>query len=95
MMGNIHCITDYYCSYWLAYCRLHSHADLSFAFLCDVLNDLLAKWSPTSLDKDEEDMVGESFAQFVASCNTRIAAHRNVFAVQNADSEDNLRQMIR
>ncbi|KAI1705747.1 c2 domain-containing protein [Ditylenchus destructor] len=61
---------------WLAYNAM-INIGISYAFLYDILSNLISKWRPLALDKDHEDLLAESFEAFNESCRRAILDHRS------------------
>lgn len=62
---------------------------ISYAFLYDILANLISKWRPLALDKDEEDLLAESFEAFSESCRRAILDHRQAGSGINSSSSSN------
>uniref|UniRef100_A0A915JTW0 Uncharacterized protein n=1 Tax=Romanomermis culicivorax TaxID=13658 RepID=A0A915JTW0_ROMCU len=69
-------------SYWLAYSRLYDglpNSQKDYGFLYKILNNLTTLWVPTSLSKDEEDLLAESFSDFLTESYDQIVRHRELY----------------
>uniref|UniRef100_A0A915C336 BAI1-associated protein 3 n=1 Tax=Parascaris univalens TaxID=6257 RepID=A0A915C336_PARUN len=79
---------------WLAYSSL-LNIGISYSFLFDVLSDLISKWVPLILDKDDENLLGNSFAMFDQHCRLAIMDHRIRFPTNRRDSCDSIANLLR
>jgi hypothetical protein len=68
---------------------------ISYAFLCEILSKLIGKWAPLSLDKEEENMVAESFQRFDDHCQDQILKHRSIINIEKRVQLDSFANMLR
>lgn len=68
---------------------------ISYGFLHDILQNLISKWVPLSLDKDEENMVGDSFQKFDEHIKEQILNHRANINVEKRVQLDNFANLLR
>ncbi|CAD5215790.1 unnamed protein product [Bursaphelenchus okinawaensis] len=79
---------------WLAYSAM-INIGLSYGFLYEILRNLISKWLPLSLDKDEENMLADSFQKFDAHSRQQILEHRKHINVEKRVQLDSFGNMIR
>lgn len=79
---------------WLAYSAM-INIGISYAFLYDVLAKLIGNWAPLSLDKEEENMLAESFQRFDEHCKEQILKHRSNINVEKRVQLDSFGNMLR
>uniref|UniRef100_A0A914DYX8 C2 domain-containing protein n=1 Tax=Acrobeloides nanus TaxID=290746 RepID=A0A914DYX8_9BILA len=80
--------------HWLAYSAM-LNIGISYAFLYDILTKLISLWAPLALDKDEENMLGESFIMFDNYCKSFLLEHRQKINVKKRSQVDSFANMIR
>lgn len=68
---------------------------ISYQFLHEILSKLISKWAPLSLDKEEENMVAESFQRFDEHCHDQILRHRALINVEKRVQLDSFGAMLR
>lgn len=68
---------------------------ISYAFLYDILSKLISLWAPLALDKDEENMLGESFFMFDTYCKSQLLEHRTKLNVKKRSQIDSFANMLR
>lgn len=94
VQGDITAVQEAAC-YWLAYSAIHLHLGLDFRLLHRVLADLLSAWLPTTLDKEEEGFLADSFAAFLAHSHELVAKHRERLPASLHASAHRLEDLLR
>ncbi|VDK43292.1 unnamed protein product [Anisakis simplex] len=79
---------------WLAYVSM-LNIGISYAFLFDVLSDLIMKWEPLILDKDDENLLGDSFTAFDQHCRIAMMDHRTRFPTNRREQLDSIANLLR
>ncbi|CAB3400480.1 unnamed protein product [Caenorhabditis bovis] len=79
---------------WLAF---HSMIpiDISFSLLARTLQNVIEKWQPLTLDKEEEDMLTDSFSSFDTYCKRVMIDHREKFATNKGNSGEEFASLIK
>ncbi|CCD63796.1 BAI1-associated protein 3 [Caenorhabditis elegans] len=79
---------------WLAF---HSmiHIDISFSLLYKTLQKIIDKWQPLTLDKEEEDMLTDSFSSFDSYCKRMMIEHREKFTPSKRNSGEEFSSLIK
>lgn len=79
---------------WLAF---HSmiHIDISFSLLYKTLQKIIDKWQPLTLDKEEEDMLTDSFSTFDSYCKRMMIEHREKFTPNKRNSGEEFSSLIK
>ncbi|CAD6185172.1 unnamed protein product [Caenorhabditis auriculariae] len=79
---------------WLAF---HSMIpiDISFSLLYKTLQKVIDKWQPMTLDKEEEDMLTDSFSTFDSYCKRMMLDHREKFAPNKRNSGEEFASLIK
>uniref|UniRef100_A0A0N4U5B0 C2 domain-containing protein n=1 Tax=Dracunculus medinensis TaxID=318479 RepID=A0A0N4U5B0_DRAME len=93
IQGDLNALHQAMCA-WIAYSSMLD-VGISYAFLYEILNDLITKWTPLTLDKDEEDMLGDSFTSFDQHCRVAIMEHRTRFIALKRESLDSLSNLLK
>ncbi|MFH4973959.1 hypothetical protein AB6A40_000668 [Gnathostoma spinigerum] len=93
VQGDLTVLHDLLCS-WMAYSSM-LNIDISYHFLHTILAELINKWAPLILNKDAEDMLGDSFTSFDSHCRTAIINHRQRFRADHRDELESLAEMLR
>ncbi|XP_045213590.2 BAI1-associated protein 3-like isoform X3 [Mercenaria mercenaria] len=68
---------------WMAYSRKHFDHPLDYQLLLSLLQELDKLWEPTSLSREEEECLAESFTRFINHSLTLIKRQRDAFPVNN------------
>ncbi|KAI6214820.1 Protein unc-13-like protein D [Aphelenchoides besseyi] len=79
---------------WLAYSAM-TNISISYAFLYEILQNLIAKWVPLALDKEEENMLADSFQRFDEHCHEQLIKHRTNINVEKRVQLEFFGDMIR
>lgn len=79
---------------WLAYSAM-TNIGISFGFLHNILSKLISTWAPLSLEKEEEDMLSNSFQRFDDHCREQIMRHRSIVNVEKRIQLDSFGNMLR
>ncbi|KAI6187857.1 Protein unc-13-like protein D [Aphelenchoides besseyi] len=79
---------------WLAYSAM-TNISISYAFLYEILQNLIAKWVPLALDKEEENMLADSFQRFDEHCHEQLLKHRTNINVEKRVQLEFFGDMIR
>ncbi|EGT30138.1 hypothetical protein CAEBREN_23566 [Caenorhabditis brenneri] len=79
---------------WLAF---HSmiNIDISFSLLYKTLQKIIDKWQPLTLDKEEEDMLTDSFSTFDSYCKRMMIEHRERFTPSKRNSGEEFSSLIK
>ncbi|XP_052265684.1 BAI1-associated protein 3-like isoform X2 [Dreissena polymorpha] len=80
---------------WMAYSRKHLEYPLDYQVLLTLLQELDAVWEPTSLSREEEECLAESFTRFIGHCTALIQRQREVFPTTNRQAMARLEGMLR
>ena len=93
VQGDLTAVHSAMC-YWLAF---HSMIpiDISFSLLAAALARLVDKWQPMDLDKEEEDMLIDSFSSFDSHCKRMFIEHRGKFAPSKRNSGEEFSSLIK
>lgn len=79
---------------WIAYSKKHLERSLSHKLLLSVTEQLERVWQPTSLSKDESDMLREAFTLFINYCFKQLAKLRDLFPAGNRPAMERLEQLL-
>ncbi|KAI6176733.1 Protein unc-13-like protein D [Aphelenchoides bicaudatus] len=79
---------------WLAFSAM-INIGISYAFLCEILSKLIAKWQPLALDKEEENMIADSFQKFDDHCREQIMKHRSIVNVEKRIQLDSFGSLLK
>ncbi|CAI5455212.1 unnamed protein product [Caenorhabditis angaria] len=79
---------------WLAF---HSMIpiDISFTLLYKTLQKVIDRWQQLTLDKEEEDMLTDSFSSFDSYCKRMMIEHREKFAPNKRNSGEEFSSLIK
>ncbi|CAJ0946889.1 unnamed protein product, partial [Mesorhabditis belari] len=93
IQGDLDDVQVWMCK-WLAF---HSMIpiDISFTLLHQTLHTLLEKWKPMALEKEEENLLLESFHHFDAHCKKVLLEHRERFAPAKRNSGEEFSSLIK
>ncbi|UJR07768.1 hypothetical protein I4U23_012051 [Adineta vaga] len=79
---------------WIAYSKKHLERTLTHKLVLSVTEQLEKTWQPTSLSRDESDMLREAFTLFVNHCFKQIAKIRELFPAANRLAMERLEQLL-
>ncbi|PAV70519.1 hypothetical protein WR25_19405 [Diploscapter pachys] len=79
---------------WLAFHSMIT-IDISFTLLYKTLQRIIELWQPMTLDKEEENMLSESFASFDAFCKQQMIEHRTKFVPTKRNSGEEFASLIK
>jgi BAI1-associated protein 3 len=79
---------------WIAYSKKHLEHNLTHKLLLSVTEQLEQAWKPTSLSRDEGDMLTEAFTLFINHCFKQLAKIRETFPAANKISMERLEQLL-
>ncbi|CAF4237191.1 unnamed protein product, partial [Rotaria sp. Silwood2] len=79
---------------WIAYSKKHSEHILTHKLLLSVTEQLEQTWKPTSLSRDESDMLREAFTLFINHCFKQLTKIRELFPAANKTSMERLEQIL-
>jgi BAI1-associated protein 3 len=79
---------------WIAYSKKHLQNNLTHKLLLLVTEQLEQTWQPTSLSRDESDMLTEAFTLFINHCFKQLAKIREAFPAANKISMERLEQLL-
>jgi BAI1-associated protein 3 len=79
---------------WIAYSKKHLQNNLTHKLLLLVTEQLEQTWQPTSLSRDESDMLTEAFTLFINHCFKQLAKIRETFPAANKISMERLEQLL-
>jgi BAI1-associated protein 3 len=80
---------------WIAYSKKHLQYNLTHKLLLSIIEQLERIWQPTSLSRDESDMLTEAFTLFINHCYKQLAKIREVFPAANKISMERLEQLLK
>lgn len=86
--------TQYSMCNWIAFAKKYSEHNLSYKLLLSITEQLEKNWKPTSLSRDENDMLKEAFTMFFIYCFKQLARIREVFPAFNRSSIERLEQLL-
>lgn len=89
-------MTEAQCSMcrWIAYSKRHLQYNLSYKLLLIITEQLEKTWRPTSLTRDEADMLTQAFTLFSNYNFKRLAKIRECFPTNNQSSIERLEQFL-
>ena len=67
---------------------------LTHKLLLTIIEQLEQAWQPTSLSRDENDMLREAFTLFINHCFKQLAKIRDLFPAANRISMERLEQFL-
>jgi len=79
---------------WIAYSKKHLERTLTHKLLLNIIEQLEKSWQPTSLSRDESDMLREAFTLFINHCFKQIAKIRELFPAANKAAVEKLEQLL-
>jgi BAI1-associated protein 3 len=79
---------------WIAYSKKHLERTLTHKLLLSVTEQLERAWQPTSLSRDESDMLREAFTLFINHCFKQLAKVRDLFPAANKIAMERLEQLL-
>ncbi|CAF0890091.1 unnamed protein product [Rotaria sordida] len=79
---------------WIAYSKKHSEHILAHKLLLSVTEQLEQTWKPTSLSRDESDVLREAFTLFINHGFKQLAKIRELFPATNKTSMERLEQLL-
>ena len=79
---------------WIAYSKKHLERTLTHKLLLTVIEQLERAWQPTSLSKDESDMLREAFTLFINHCFKQLAKIRELFPAANKTAMERLAKLL-
>jgi BAI1-associated protein 3 len=79
---------------WIAYSKKYLQHNLIHKLLLIVTEQLENIWQPTSLSRDESDMLTEAFTLFINHCFKQLAKIRETFPTTNKFSIERLEQLL-
>lgn len=79
---------------WIAYSKKYFEHFLTYKLLLSVTEQLEQIWKPTSLSRDENEMLREAFTVFTSNCFKQIAKIRELFPASNKTSMERLEQLL-
>ncbi|GMR60748.1 hypothetical protein PMAYCL1PPCAC_30943, partial [Pristionchus mayeri] len=79
---------------WMALASM-VNIDISFSLLFATLQNLLSKWAPMALDKEEENMLSESVSSFDNYCKRCLIEHRTRFAPSRRNSGEEFEYLLK
>ncbi|CAF0764647.1 unnamed protein product [Didymodactylos carnosus] len=93
IQGDITMIQTHMCR-WIAYSKKHLERTLTYKLLLTIIEQLENVWQPTSLSRDEIDMLREAFTLFINHCFKQLARHRELFPAANKIAVEKLEQLL-
>ena len=79
---------------WIAYSKKHLERTLTHKLLLLITEQLEQTWQPTSLSRDEHDMLREAFTLFINHCFKQLAKIREIFPAANSIALERLEQLL-
>ncbi len=79
---------------WIAYSKKHLERTLTHKLLLLITEQLEQTWQPTSLSRDESDMLREAFTLFINHCFKQLARIRELFPAANRMAMERLEQLL-
>ncbi len=79
---------------WIAYSKKHLERTLTHKLLLLITEQLEQVWQPTSLSRDENDMLREAFTLFINHCFKQLAKIRDLFPAANQIAMERLEQLL-
>ncbi|CAF4537126.1 unnamed protein product [Rotaria sp. Silwood2] len=79
---------------WIAYSKKHLERTLTHKLLLLITEQLEQTWQPTSLSRDESDMLREAFTLFINHCFKQLAKLRDIFPAANRIAIERLEQLL-
>ena len=79
---------------WIAYSKKHLERTLTHRLLLAITEQLEKAWQPTSLSRDENDMLREAFTLFINHCFKQLAKIRELFPAANRLANERLEQLL-
>ncbi|CAM4874974.1 unnamed protein product [Rotaria socialis] len=79
---------------WIAYSKKHLERTLTHKLLLSITEQLEQAWQPTSLSRDESDMLREGFTLFINHCFKQLAKLRELFPAANRTAMERLEQLL-
>ena len=79
---------------WIAYSKKHLERTLTHRLLLSITEQLEQAWQPTSLSRDESDMLREGFTLFINHCFKQLARLRELFPAANRLAMERLEQLL-
>jgi len=79
---------------WIAYSKKHLERTLTHKLLLLITEQLEQVWQPTSLSRDESDMLREAFTLFINHCFKQLAKIRDLFPAANQIAMERLEQLL-
>ena len=93
IQGDITDIQRHMCR-WIAYSKKHLERTLTHRLLLSIIEQLEKAWRPTSLSRDESDMLREAFTLFINHCFKQLAKIRDLFPAANRLANERLGQLL-
>ncbi|CAF1066209.1 unnamed protein product [Adineta ricciae] len=79
---------------WIAYSKKHLERTLTHRLLLSITEQLEQAWQPTSLSRDESDMLREGFTLFINHCFKQLGRLRELFPAANRLAMERLEQLL-
>lgn len=79
---------------WIAYSKKHLERTLTQKLLLTITEQLEQTWQPTSLSRDERDMLREAFTLFINHSFKQLAKIRELFPAANRLATERLEQLL-
>lgn len=79
---------------WIAFSKKHLEHNLSHKLILSITEQLEQVWQPTSLSKDECDMLREAFTTFIETCFKQLTKIRDLFPASRKSSVEKLEQLL-
>lgn len=79
---------------WIAFSKKHLQYQLTHKLLLMIIGQLEQKWQPTSLTRDESDMLTDAFTSFIQFCLKQLSRIREFFPAMNKPAMERLEQLL-
>ncbi|CAF4554622.1 unnamed protein product [Rotaria sp. Silwood1] len=79
---------------WIAYSKKHFEHILTHKLLLSVTEQLEQTWKPTSLSRDESNMLKEAFILFINHCFKQLTKIRELFPATNKTAMERLEKIL-
>lgn len=79
---------------WIAYSKKHLQHNLTQKLLLIITEKLEKSWQPTSLSRDESDMLTDAFTLYINHCFKQLTRLRETFPPINKFSIERLEQLL-
>jgi hypothetical protein len=93
IQGDITDVQRHMCR-WIAYSKKHLERTLTHRLLLTITEQLESVWRPTSLTRDESDMLREAFTLFINHCFKQLAKIRELFPAGHRLAMERLGQLL-